>query len=117
MGREERQGLDLRRWGRTCSYSGWVMFMVLFVSTVSALISALHLYFFLFSFSKVRDFSSAMVLLYTYHGGLPLITYAPRGRGWGWGGGGGVSLLYISIAYYMQKNGGGEGVQIACKIA
>ena len=35
--------------------------------------------------------------------GLPLITYAPRRRG------GGSSLLYISIAYYMQK--GGEGVQ------
>ena len=43
--------------------------------------------------------------------GLPLITYAPRGRG-------GSSLLYISIAYYMQKGGGGgEGVQKACKIA
>ena len=41
--------------------------------------------------------------------GLPLTTYAPRGRG------GGSSLLYISIAYCMQK--GGEGVQIACKIA
>ena len=40
--------------------------------------------------------------------GLPFSTYAPRG-------GGGSSLLYISIAYYMQK--GGEGVQIACKIA
>ena len=41
--------------------------------------------------------------------GLPLIMYAPRGRG----GGGGVSnLLYISIAYYMQKRG--EGVQITC---
>ena len=26
-----------------------------------------------------------------------------------------VYLLYISIAYYMQK--GGEGVQITCKIA
>ena len=33
-------------------------------------------------------------------------TYAPRG--------GGSSLLYISIAYYMQK--GGWWVQIACKI-
>ena len=44
-----------------------------------------------------------------YIRGLPLITYAPRGGG----GGGGQSLLYISIAYYMQK--GGEGVQIACK--
>ena len=44
--------------------------------------------------------------------GLPLITYAPRGRG-GVGGGGG--LLYISIAYYMQKMK--EGVQIACKFA
>ena len=33
--------------------------------------------------------------------GLPLITYAPRG-------GGGSSLLYISIAYYMQKKGGGS---------
>ena len=44
------------------------------------------------------------------HGGLPFSTYAPRG-----GRGGGSSLLYISIAYYMQK--GGEGVQIACKIA
>ena len=41
--------------------------------------------------------------------GLPLITYVPRGRE------GGSSLLYISIAYFMQK--GGEGVQIACKIA
>ena len=29
------------------------------------------------------------------------------------GGGGGSSLLYISIAYYMQK--GREGVQIACQ--
>ena len=42
-------------------------------------------------------------------GGLPLSTYAARG------GRGGSSLLYIFIAYYMQK--GGEGVQIACKIA
>ena len=40
--------------------------------------------------------------------GLPLITYAPRGSGR-------LSILYISIAYYMQK--GGEGVQIACKNA
>ena len=31
------------------------------------------------------------------------------------GEGGGSRLPYISIAYYMQK--GGEGVQIACKIA
>ena len=31
------------------------------------------------------------------------------------GGGGVSSLLYISIAYYMQKGGG--WVQIACKIA
>ena len=43
-------------------------------------------------------------------GGLPFSMYAPRG-----GGRGGSRLLYISIAYYMQK--GGEGVQIACKIA
>ena len=42
-------------------------------------------------------------------GGLPLITFAPMGREVGSG------LLYISIAYYMQK--GGEVVQIACKIA
>ena len=41
--------------------------------------------------------------------GLPSITYAPRGQG------GGSSLLYISIAYYMQK--AGKGVQIARKIA
>ena len=41
-------------------------------------------------------------------GGLPLITYAPRGEG-------GSSLLYISIAYHMQKGGG--WLQIACKIA
>ena len=32
--------------------------------------------------------------------GLPLITYTPRARG-------GSSLLYISIAYYMQKGGRG----------
>ena len=31
--------------------------------------------------------------------GLPFSTYAPKGRG----GGRGSSLLYISIAYYMQK--------------
>ena len=31
------------------------------------------------------------------------------------GGGGVSSLQYISIAYYVQE--GGEGVQIACKIA
>ena len=41
--------------------------------------------------------------------GLTLITYAPGGAGWG------SSLLYISIAYNMQK--WGEGVQIACKNA
>ena len=41
--------------------------------------------------------------------GLPLSTYAPRG---GWVG---SSLLYIFIAYYMQKGGG--WVQIACKVA
>ena len=46
---------------------------------------------------------------------LPLITYAPRGMGGG--GGGGSNVLYISIAYYMQKGGGGEGVQIACEVA
>ena len=40
--------------------------------------------------------------------GLPLIKYAPRGKG-------GSSLLFISIAYYMQK--GGEGVKKACKNA
>ena len=39
--------------------------------------------------------------------GLLFSTYAPRG--------GGSSLLYISIAYFMQKGGG--WVQIACKIA
>ena len=35
-------------------------------------------------------------------GGLPLITYATRGRG------GGSSILYISFAYYMQKGGRGS---------
>ena len=35
--------------------------------------------------------------------GLPLITYAPMGRG------GGVNVLYICIAYYMQKGGEGGG--------
>ena len=40
---------------------------------------------------------------------VPLITDARRGEG-------GSSLLYFSIAYYMQK-GGGEGVQITCKNA
>ena len=39
----------------------------------------------------------------------PSINYV-RTKGEGGGG-----ILYISIAYYMQK--GGEGVQIACKIA
>ena len=42
--------------------------------------------------------------------GLPLITYAPRGRGVG----SSLLVLCVSIAYYMQKGG---GVQIACKIA
>ena len=47
--------------------------------------------------------------------GFPISTYAPRGGGGGGGGGGGSSLLYIAIAYYMQK---GDGwVQIVCKIA
>ena len=36
--------------------------------------------------------------------GLPLIMYASRGRG------GGSSLLYIYIAYHMQK--GGQGVHV-----
>ena len=44
---------------------------------------------------------------YIFMRGLPLTTYAPRGRG-----GGGSSLLYISIAYHMQKVG--EGVQKPC---
>ena len=43
-------------------------------------------------------------------GGLPFSTCAPKGEG-------GSSLLYISIAYNMQKKKGGEGVQMACKIA
>ena len=34
--------------------------------------------------------------------GLQFSTYAPRGKG------GGSSLLYISIAYYMQRGGGGS---------
>ena len=42
--------------------------------------------------------------------GLPFSMYAPKVGGWV----GGASLLYISIAYYMQKGGG--LVQIACKI-
>ena len=56
-------------------------------------------------FSKVSDWCEINKIKVR---GLPLSTYAPRG-------GGVTSLLYISIAYYMQK--GGEGVQIACKIA
>ena len=47
---------SLRVVGRTGSYSGWGMFMVLFVSSVSALISALHLYFFLFFIFKGSRF-------------------------------------------------------------
>ena len=42
-------------------------------------------------------------------GGPPLITYTPTGRG------GGSSLLYISIAYYIQKVG--KGVKKACQNA
>ena len=34
--------------------------------------------------------------------GLPLITYATKGRG------GGGSLLYISIVFYMQRGGAGK---------
>ena len=50
-----------------------------------------------------------MTSQHCYHlRGLPLSMYAPRG-------GGGSGLLYISIAYYMQKGGG--WVQIACNIA
>ena len=45
---------------------------------------------------------------YTYRG-FPFSTHASRGRG-----GGASSLLYIAIAYDIQK--GWEGVQIACKI-
>ena len=41
--------------------------------------------------------------MYALVGGLQFSTYAPRG-------GGDSILLYISIAYYMQK-------EIACKIA
>ena len=48
-----------------------------------------------------------MLILEIIIRGLPFSTYAPRGRG-------GSSLLYISIAYYMQK--GGDGVQITCEI-
>ena len=52
--------------------------------------------------------SLTVARFYTHVWGHPFSTYAPRERG-------GSSILYISIAYYMQKEG--EGVQIACKIA
>ena len=53
--------------------------------------------------------NTGMMFIYKQRG-LPFSMYAPRG-----GGGGRSSLLYISIAYYMQKGGG--WVQIACKSA
>ena len=42
----------------------------------------------------------------------PSIKYVRTYGGWV-----GSTLLYITIAYYMQKKKGGRGVQIACKIA
>ena len=56
-------------------------------------------------------FSSVLSLLHTKAlRGLPFSTYTPKVDGWGQS-----SLLYISMAYYMQKVVG--SVQIACKIA
>ena len=43
--------------------------------------------------------------------GLPFSTYAPRG------GGGGGHVSYTFPLRITCKKGGGEGVQIACKIA
>ena len=51
-------------------------------------------------FYPIRPFNVFYILL----GGLPLITYTPRGSG-----GGGSSLLYISIAYVLHAKRGGEG--------
>ena len=44
-----------------------------------------------------------------YIGGLPLITYAPRGRG--------GQVSYTFLLRITCKKGGGEGVQITCKNA
>ena len=57
-----------------------------------------------------EPFVSNPVFIETYFlRGLPLITYVQRGRGRGRGRG--ASLLYTSIAHYMQQNkrGGGGG--------
>ena len=43
-------------------------------------------------------------------GGLPLITYAPRGRG-------GQTSYTFPLRSTCKNGGGGGGVQIACKIA
>ena len=55
-------------------------------------------------------FSTAYIFPCANIGAFHLVRTHQGGGGWV-----GSSLLYISIAYYMQK--GGEGVQIACKIA
>ena len=44
----------------------------------------------------------------------PLVSFHLVGTHLGMEGGGGSSLLYLSIAYFMQKGGG--WVQTACKI-
>ena len=46
------------------------------------------------------------------HRGLPLITYAPRGRG-----GGQASYTFLLRITCKKKKKGGGAVQIACKIA
>ena len=50
-------------------------------------------------------------LSHLYYRGLPLITYAPRGRG------GGDQASYTFLLRITCKKRGGGGFQIACKIA
>ena len=68
--------------------------------------SRVNVYTYIFIPITVFFFPFCLLLFYVIG---PSIKYV---RTWG---GGGSSLLYISIAYYMQKGGG--WVQIACKIA
>ena len=91
-----------------------VVDVVLSVVTISG-VSGMEVVMFVF-FPEINHFKIVLIVFLIYPlfivrhiRGLPFSTYASRG-GWVWS-----SLLYISIAYYMQKGGG--WVQIACKIA
>ena len=54
----------------------------------------------------VKSYFSFIDIHVIYDGGLPLITYAPRGE---WGGGGVMPPIHFHCVLHAKKRGGGSG--------